>query len=134
MKYKMYKFCRKSASNWNFLKRDHFTALLKDLKWINFNSILQLNEASLMYKKSPCISRFKCEKDNFDLRNKVTQRITRNSSDLHVDYRITAIGEKAVSVSGANLWKPIMMYNRNPNTIATFKNHMYQHLLESQQP
>ena len=43
------------------------------------------------------------EKINFDLRNKVSQRITRNGSDVHIDYRRTAVGQKAVSVSGAKL-------------------------------
>ena len=108
MKYKMYKICRKSASNWNFSKRDHFTALLKDLKRINFNSILQLNEASLMYKKSPCIIRFKCEKDNFYLLNKVTQRITRNGSDLHIDSNNSNITKKLsqyqAQICGNQLW------------------------------
>ena len=32
------------------IKRDHVTPLLPDLNWINFNTILQLNEASFMYK------------------------------------------------------------------------------------
>ena len=44
----------KVASKWKYLKRDHVTILLKDLKLINFNDILQLNEASLMYKISMC--------------------------------------------------------------------------------
>ena len=43
------------------------------------------------------------KKINFDLRNKVSQRITRNGSDVHIDYRRTAVGQKAVSVSGAKL-------------------------------
>ena len=69
---------------------------------------------------------------NFDLRNKVSQRITRNSSDVHIDYRRTAMGQKTVSVSGAKLWNSILMNIRNSNTIVTFKSHMYQHLLEHQ--
>ena len=40
---------------------------------------------------------------NFDLRNKVSQRIIRNGSDVHIDYRKTAVGQKAVSVSGPKL-------------------------------
>ena len=43
-------FSAKVASNGKYLKRDHVTPLLRDLKGINFNSILQLNEASFMYK------------------------------------------------------------------------------------
>ena len=39
------------ASNGKYLKRDHITPLLRDLKWINFISILRLNEASVMLKK-----------------------------------------------------------------------------------
>ena len=36
------------------------------------------------------------KKINFDLRNKVLQRITRNSSDVQIDYnyRRTALGQK----------------------------------------
>ena len=41
-------FAAKVASNGKYLKRDHITPLLRDLKWINFNSILQLNESSFM--------------------------------------------------------------------------------------
>ena len=36
-------FAAKVASNGKHLKRDHVTPLLRDLKWINFNSILPLN-------------------------------------------------------------------------------------------
>ena len=69
---------------------------------------------------------------NFDLRNKVSQRITRNGSDVHIDYRRTAMGQKAVSVSGAKLWNSIPMNIRNSNTIVTFKSQIYHHLLEHQ--
>ena len=69
---------------------------------------------------------------NFDLRNKVSQRITRNGSDVHIDHRRTAAGQKAVSVSGAKLWNSITMNIRYSNTIVKFKSHMYQHLLEHQ--
>ena len=71
-------------------------------------------------------------KINFDLRNKVSQRITKNGSDVHIDYRRTAVGQKAVSVSDAQLWNSIPTNSRNSNTIVTFKSHMYQHLLEHQ--
>ena len=57
--------------------------------------------------------------------------ITRNGS-VHIDYRRTAVGQKAVSVSGAKLWNSIPMNIINSNTIVTFKSHMYQHLLEHQ--
>ena len=43
-------FAAKVASNGKYLKWDHVIPLLRDLKWINFNSILLLNEASFMYK------------------------------------------------------------------------------------
>ena len=65
-------------------------------------------------------------KINFDLRNKVSQRITRNGSDVHIDHRRTAVGPKAVSVSGAKLRNSIPMNIRNSNTIVTLKSHMYQ--------
>ena len=86
------------ASNGKYLKRDHVTALLRDLKWINFYSILRPNEDSLFIKLyvSADSNMWIC-----DLRNKVSQRITRNGSDvyIHVDYRKTAAhGTKAVSV------------------------------------
>ena len=43
-------FAAKAASNGKYLKRDHVTPLLRALKWINFDCILRLNEASFMYK------------------------------------------------------------------------------------
>ena len=51
MKYKKcINFATKVVSNGKYLKQDHVTTLLQDLKWINFNSILRPNEASFMYK------------------------------------------------------------------------------------
>ena len=85
-----------------------------------------------MYKNLYVSADSNVKKINFDLRNKVSQRITRNGSDVHIDYRRTAVGQKAVSVSGAKLWNSIPMNIRNSNTIFTFKSHMYQHLLENQ--
>ena len=122
----------KVASNGKYLKRDHVTQLLRDLKWINFNSILRLNEASLIYKNLYVSVHSNVKKMNFDLRNKVPQRITRNGSDVHIYYRRTAVGQKVISVSGAKLFNWIPMNIRNSNTIVTFKSHMYQHLLEHQ--
>ena len=84
-------FAAKVASNGKYFKRDHVTPLLRDLKWINFNSILRLNEASFMYKNLYVSADSNVEKINFDLRNKVSQRITRNGSDVHIDYRRTAV-------------------------------------------
>ena len=92
-------FAAKVASNRKYLKRDHVTPLLRDLKWINFNSILWLNEVSFMYKNLYVSADSNVKKINFDPRNKVSQRITKNSSNLHIDYRRTAVGQKAVSVS-----------------------------------
>ena len=89
-------FAAKVARNLKYLKRDHVTPLLRDLKWINFNSILRLNEASFMYKNLYVSSDANVKKINFDLRNKVSQRISRNGSDVHIDYRRTALGLKAV--------------------------------------
>ena len=86
-----------------------------------------------MYKNFHVSAYSNVKKINFDLRNKVSQRTTRNGSDLHIDYRRTAI-QKAVSVSGEKLWNSMPMNIKNSNTIVTFKNHMYQHLIESQQP
>ena len=46
----MVEFLRKFQNRGIKIARDHVTPLLRDLKWINFNSILRLNEASFMYK------------------------------------------------------------------------------------
>ena len=81
-------FAAKVASNGKYLKRDHVTPLLRDLKWINFISILQLNEASFMYKNLYISADSNAKKINFDLRNKVSQRITRNGSDV-CTYRLS---------------------------------------------
>ena len=58
---------------------------LKDLKWINFNNILQLLEATYMYKNL-FVAADSNAKINFDLRNKVLERITRNGSDVHINF------------------------------------------------
>ena len=79
MKYKKcINFAAKVASNGKYLKQDHVTPLLGDLKWIDFTSILRLNEASFMYKNLYVSADSNVEKISFDLRNKVSQRITRN--------------------------------------------------------
>ena len=130
----MYQLCCKiSGINGKYLKRDHVTPLLRDLKWIKFNSIMRLNEASFMYTNLYVSADSNVKKINLDLRNKVSQRITRNGSDVHIDYRRTAVRQKAVSVSGGcKLWNSSPMNIKNSNTIVTFKSHMYQHLLEHQ--
>ena len=82
-----------------------------------------------MYKNFHTLADSNMKKNSFDLRNTVSQRITRNGSDLYIGYRRTAIGQKAVLVSGAKLWNSIPMNIRTSNTIATFKHHMYHHLI-----
>ena len=51
-----------------------------------------------MYKNLYVSADSNVKKINFDLPNKVSQIITRNGSDVHIDYRRTAVGQKAVSV------------------------------------
>ena len=48
-------------------------------------------------------------KINFDLRNKISQRITRNGSAAHIDFQRTVVGQKAASALGAKLWNWILM-------------------------
>ena len=50
-----------------------------------------------MYKNLYVSADSNVKKINFDFRKKVSQRITRNGSDVHIDYRRTAVGQKAVS-------------------------------------
>ena len=100
--------------------RDNIFGVIWSL--INFNSILRLNEASFMYKNLHVSANWNMKEINFDLRNMVSLRITRNGSEVHIDYRRTAVGHKAVSVSGAKLWNSIPMNIRNSNT-----NHRYVH-------
>ena len=87
----MYTFCRKSG------------------KQPEIFSIRQLNEASLIYKNLHGSEDFNLKKINFDRRDKLSLRITRNGSELHTCYRRIAIGRKAVSVSEAKLWNSIPM-------------------------
>ena len=74
----------KVASNGTYLKRNHVIPLLRDLKWIIFNSILRLNEASFMNKNLYVSADSNVKKTNFDIRNKVSQRITRSGSDVQI--------------------------------------------------
>ena len=122
---KMYQLRCKSGKQWEIFKtRPRHRPLLYET-WNNFNSILRLNEASSMYKNLYVSADPNVKKINFCLRNKVSLRITRNGSDVHIDYRRTTVGQKAVSVSGAKLWNSIPMNIRNSNTIVSFKSHMY---------
>ena len=47
-----------------------------------------------MYENLNVSADLNVKKINFDLRNKVSQRIARNGSDVHIDYRRTAAGQK----------------------------------------
>ena len=60
-----------------------------------------------MYKNLYASADSNVKNINFDLRNKVSQRITRNGSDVHIDYRRTAAGQKGVSVLGVKLFNSI---------------------------
>ena len=60
-----------------------------------------------MYKNLYVSADSNVKKINFDLRNKVSQRTTRNGSDAHIDYKRTAVGQKAVSVLDGKLWNSI---------------------------
>ena len=59
------------------------------------------------------------KKINFDLRYKVSQRITRNGSEVHIDYRRTAVEQKAISVSSRKA------VEFNPDEYQKFKYHRY---------
>ena len=62
-------FAANVAGNGKYFKRCHVSPLLCDLKWINFNSIVQLNEASFMYKNLDVSADSNVKKINFNLRN-----------------------------------------------------------------
>ena len=94
----MFLTLRKLHKQWEIFKTRPRYPLLRDLKWTNFNSILQHHGASFMYKNLYVSAYSNVNKINFDLRNKVSQRITRSGSDVHIDFRRTAVGQKAVSV------------------------------------
>ena len=113
----MYQLCGKNGKQWEITKTRQHRPLLRDLKWINFNSILQLNDASVIYKNLYVSGYSNVKKINFDLRNKESRRITRNGSDIHIEFLRTAPGPKAVSVSEAQLWNSIPMNIRNSNTM-----------------
>ena len=96
-------FAAKVASNGKYLKRDHVTPLLTELKLVNFNIIFRKNEETSMFKNLDVTADSNVKKINFDFRNKVSQRIAINGSDVHIDFRRTALGQKTVSVLGEKL-------------------------------
>ena len=51
-----------------------------------------------MYKNLYVSADSNVKKINCDLRNKVSQRITRNGSDVHIGYRRTAVGKGCLSI------------------------------------
>ena len=114
-------FAAKVASNGKYLKQDRVTPQLYE-SWngLTLNGILRLNEASFKYKNLHVSADSNMNKINLRRAKKVSQRITRNGSDEQIDYRRTAVGQKAVSVSVAKLWNSIPMNIKNSNSIITF--------------
>ena len=88
-------FAAKVASNEKYLNETTYPTITR-LEMVNFNSIVRLNEASFIYKNLYVSADSNVKKINFDLGNKVSQRITRNGSDVYIDYRRTAVGQKAI--------------------------------------
>ena len=80
-----------------------------------------LNETYFMYKNLYASADSNVKKIIFDFRNKVSQRITINGSDVHINYRRTAVKQNAASVSGAKLWNSIPMNIRISHSIVAFK-------------
>ena len=85
-----------------FKTRPHLPTITR-LEMINFNSILRLNEATFVYKNLHVAADSNLKKINFNLRNKVSQRIIMNGSDVyildvHMDYRRTTLGLKAAGL------------------------------------
>ena len=79
MKYKKcIQFAAKVAADGKYLKTCPCHPPINRLEIDFFNSILQLNEASQMYKILHVSEDSNAKKINFNLRNKVSQRITRN--------------------------------------------------------
>ena len=85
-----------------------------------------------MYKNLHVAADSNVKKINFNLRNKVSERISINGSDVHIDFRRTAligaksclsIGRKAVEFDPDGYRK--FKYHRYK-----LKSHLYQHLLE----
>ena len=72
-----------------------------------------------MYKNMYISADSNVKKINFDLQNKVSLRITRNGSDVHIDYRRTTVGQKPVSVSFAKA------VEFDPDEYQKFKYHCY---------
>ena len=89
----MHTFCRGSGKFGKYFKRDHVTSLLKHLESINLINV-QVNESSHMYQTLNGAADSNVKKINFDFRNTMSQRISRNVSDLNADYRRTATGQR----------------------------------------
>ena len=71
-----------------------------------------------MYKNLYVSADSNVKKINFDLQNKVSQRITRNGSDVHKDYQRTAVGQSCLSIGR----KAVEL---DPNEYQKFKYHRY---------
>ena len=116
----MYKLCCRSDKQWKIFKTRprSCTTLLRDLKWIHFNSILRLNEASFIYKTLYVSADSNVKKINFDLRNKVLQRIQKR---LRCTCRLSknSSGTKSCVSIGRNA------VEFDPNKYQKFKYHRY---------
>ena len=114
-------FAAKVASNVKYLKRNHVTLHIKDLDWIKFSRILQLHQASLMYTNLHALADSNAKKINFDLRNKVSQRITIETALIYKQIIIEEqLQDKTMShVSAAKQRNSIPMNIGNSNIICT---------------
>ena len=100
----MYQLCCKSGKQWEIFKtrpRHPTISPLRDLKWINFNSVLLLNEASFMRIKICMFQQTQMWK-RLTLTSQTNYHrewLERALMYISMDYRRTAVGQKAVSVS-----------------------------------
>lgn len=125
-------FAAKVVCKGKFTKRDHVTPLYDKLQWIDVYKTLFLQESTYVFNRLSIPQISNVTKINFQRRDNITNRSTRNSNDLYVNYKNTKSGTKAISVSGARIWNQIPLNIRNSTNIYSFTTSMIQHLADMQ--
>ena len=122
-------FAAKVICKGKFTKSDHVTPLNNKLQWIDAQKTLFLQASTYVFNRLSIPQISNVTKINFQRRD-ITNRSTRNSNDLYVNYKNTKSGTKAISVSGARIWNQIPLNIRNSTNIYSFTTSMIQHLAD----
>ena len=95
---------------------------MKDLKCLNIQNRLQLNEASYVYKKiNKKQSNIKTQKFQQNKKIESHSTSTRHDDDIKIEFRNTEFAKKAVQIISAKTWNSLPTCIKNSRSISSFR-------------